>query len=434
VEYWEREIETIDRNGIDALRLGRLRRTVERTSASGYYGAIFGANGIPEVKSLDDIRRFPFTTKDDLRGGFPYGFLAVPIENVVRLHSSSGTTGNPTVVFHTLSDIEEWKNMVARCMFMTGARKNDVFQNMMGYGLFTGGLGFHYGAEKLGMLTIPVGPGNSKRQVWFMQQFRTTVVHILPSYALRLNEVIEEMDVDLVKELVLRIAFIGAEPHTEEIRKKIEESLRIRAFNSYGLSEMCGPGVAFECERQNGLHIWEDQFLVEIIDPKTLEPVSEGEEGELVLTTLTREAMPLIRYRTRDLTRIVPGPCSCGRTHRRIDRIKGRSDDMLIINGVNLFPMQIEQILMRIPEVGNNYVIEVHKKNFMDKLLVKVECTESNFPGTLSELTRIEERITNELKNELLVTPEVKLVEESSLPMSEGKAKRVYDLRGEDGA
>jgi phenylacetate-CoA ligase len=432
VEYWEKNIETASESELEALRLQRLRETIERASKSEFYGKKFSKEKYTNPESTADISAYPFTTKDDLRAYFPYGFLTVPLSEVVRLHSSSGTTGNPTVVFHTIDDIESWKNTMARCMFMAGARKHDVFQNMMGYGLFTGGLGFHYGAEKLGMLTIPIGPGNSKRQVWFMQQFKSTVLHILPSYALRLAEVIEEMSVDRKSELSIRLAFIGAEPHTEEIRRKIEQSLDITAFNSYGLSEMQGPGVAFECEEKNGLHLWEDQFLMEIVDPKTLEPVPDGEEGELVLTTLARRAMPLVRYRTRDLTRILPGPCACGRTHRRIDRIKGRSDDMLIINGVNLFPMQIEAVLMKIPEVGSNYVIEVHKKNFMDKIVLKVEVTESNFPGTLADMNHLEEKITRELAAELLVTPEVKLVEESSLPVSEGKVKRVYDLRGSE--
>jgi phenylacetate-CoA ligase len=429
VEYWERDIECLSKEDLSKLSLARLEATIEQAGKAPHYKNVFSKKKLGVPASLEHIRDFPFTTKQDLRDSFPYGFLAVDQEEIVRLHSSSGTTGNPTVVFHTLSDIEAWKNMVARCMFMTGARKSDVFQNMMGYGLFTGGLGFHYGAEKLGMLTIPIGAGNTKRQVWFMHQFKTTVIHILPSYALRLNEVIEEENVDRAKDLSLRIAFIGAEPHTEAIRKKIESSLDIKAYNSYGLSEMCGPGVAFECEYQDGLHLWEDQYFMEIINPVTLESLQEGEEGELVLTSLTRTGMPLIRYRTRDLTRIIPGICRCGRTHRRIDRIKGRSDDMLIINGTNIFPMQIEAVLMKIPEVGNNYVIEIQKKNFMDKIVIKVELNEENFPGTLASTNQLEERITNELKNELLVTPEVKLVEASSLPVAEGKAKRVYDLR-----
>jgi phenylacetate-CoA ligase len=432
MEYWEEQIELAPREELEALMLSRLKTTLEDASRSEFYKKALAGSGRSGLSSLLDIRELPFTTKDDLRNQFPYGFLACGLDECIRLHSSSGTTGNPTVVFHTGEDIESWKNMGARCMFMAGARRYDVFQNMMGYGLFTGGLGLHYGAEKIGMLTIPIGPGNSKRQVWFMRQFKTTAIHILPSYALRLNEIMEEQGIDRKKDLALRIAFTGAEPHTEAIRRKIEQSLGVKAYNSYGLSEMCGPGVAFECEYQDGLHIWEDQFLPEIVHPETLAPLPDGEEGELVLTTLARKAMPLIRYRTRDLTRVLPGRCRCGRTHRRIDRIKGRSDDMLIVNGVNLFPMQIEAVLMKIPGVGNNYAIEVHKKSFMDKLVIKVELGEASFPGTLAETSRLEERIRNELACELLVSPEVKLVEPSSLPASDGKAKRVYDMRNQD--
>jgi phenylacetate-CoA ligase len=316
---------------------------------------------------------------------------------------------------------------------MAGVRKNDVFQNMMGYGLFTGGIGFHYGAERLGALTIPIGPGNSKRQLWFMQQFRTTAVHILPSYALRLATFFAETSIDPRRDLALRVAFVGAEPHTEETRRRIEEVWGIKVYNSYGLSEMCGPGVAFECPEQNGMHLWEDHFLLEVIDPATGRVLPDGEWGELVLTSLARAATPLIRYRTRDLTRILPGPCPCGRTHRRIDRIRGRSDDMLIINGVNIFPLQIERTLMRVPAIGSNYLIEVHEESFMDRLHVKVELRPDAFGGTLSELEHLSARLTDELKAELGVTPVVKLLEAGTLPAAEGKAVRVVDLRTSGG-
>ena len=335
-------------------------------------------------------------------------------------------------MFHTRRDIEQWGNLLARCMYATGVRPNDVFQNMMGYGLFTGGIGFHYGAERLGVLTIPIGPGNSRRQLWFLKNLEVTVIHVLPSYALRLASFFEELDIVPRRDLHLRIAFIGAEPHSEEIRRKIEELYGIKVYNSYGLSEMCGPGVAFECQEQAGLHVWEDQFFPEIIDPDTGAPLPEGEGGELVLTTLDREAMPLLRYRTRDLTRMIPGPCPCGRTHRRIERIRGRSDDMLIINGVNIFPIQIEKTLMAVPEIGHNYLIEIRKENFMDRLEVKVEVGEGVFRGTLRELERLQSRITGALRTELGVTPAVHLVEPSSLPVSEGKARRVYDFRQEE--
>jgi phenylacetate-CoA ligase len=446
--YWEKDVETMDRSALAGLQLGRLNETLKQARRSAFYGKRFKGGAITgsarpadagtpavaavELSNLEQLRELPFTQKDDLRNAFPYGFLTVDLEKVIRLHSSSGTTGNPTVVFHTPDDIDHWGNLIARCMYTTGVRKQDVFQNMMGYGLFTGGLGFHYGAEKLGAMTIPIGPGNSRRQIWFLKHLKTTVIHILPSYALRLYSFFEEMELDPREDLHLRIAFIGAEPHSEEIRKKIEELYGIKVYNSYGLSEMCGPGVAFECECQEGLHIWEDHFYPEIIDPASGRVLPDGERGELVLTTLTREAMPLIRYRTRDLTRFLPGKCPCGRTHRRIDRITGRSDDMLIINGVNIFPIQIEKTLMAIPEIGRNYLIEIHKENFMDKLSVKVEINEVVFHGTLAELEKLQSKAVAALRAELGVTPNVKLVEPSSLPVSDGKARRVYDYRGRE--
>jgi phenylacetate-CoA ligase len=425
--FWEEKIETIDGDGLKALQLGRLRETFAKCSDSAFYAEVFKKNGIRGIGSFSDLERVPFTTKNDLRNGFPAGFLCFPMEQVVRLHSSSGTTGNPTVIYHTKNDIEDWTDLLARCMTMAGVTKNDVFQNMMGYGLFTGGLGFHYGAERVGCLTIPFGPGNSRRQLWFMKAFGTTVVHVLPSYALHLHTFLGEECGR--QDLCLRTAFIGAEPHTEEMRRSIERIWGIKAYNSYGLSEMCGPGVAFECPEQNGMHIWEDRFYVEIVDPKTGAILPEGEPGELVLTTLRREANPLIRYRTRDLTRIIPGPCPCGRTHRRIDRISGRSDDMLIINGVNIFPMQIERTIMKFPGVGTNYLVEIVKENYMDRICVSVEVGPGIFSGSLEGLMRLKDTIASSLKSELGVSAVVRLVEPNSLPVSEGKAKRILDKR-----
>ncbi|NLB35081.1 MAG: phenylacetate--CoA ligase [Elusimicrobia bacterium] len=427
--YWEKEQETLEVDLLRKQQLEYIKKIVKRVGKSEYYGKIFKNLGGFSINNWEDFKSLPFTEKQDLRDSFPYGLLVTDLTDVIRLHSSSGTTGNPTVIFHTKNDIADWTNFCARSMYMTGVRKNDVFQNMMGYGLFTGGLGFHYGAEKVGMLTIPSGPGNSKRQLWFMKKFQTSVIHILPNYALRLCSFFEPLNIDPYTDLNLRIAFLGAEPHSEVIRKKIEEIYGLRAFNSYGLSEIYGPGIAFECEEQNGMHIWEDYLYPEIIDPVTGELVPEGEEGELVLTTLRREAMPIIRYRTRDLTRFIPGPCPCGRTHRRIDRIKGRTDDMLIINGVNLFPIQVERAVMECPAVGENYLIEVKTINHMDKLFVHVEVNREAFSGTLSELKKIEKDLTNRLRSEVEVTPEVILVEGGSLPVSEGKAKRVIDNR-----
>lgn len=431
--YWEKEIEAMPRRELEALQLSRLKETLNRAKASTHYREKFN-----EIKfdpdslgSLEDLGSIPLTTKDDLREHWPYGFLSVPKDDLVRMHSSSGTTGRATVVFHTLKDIQGWADLIARCMYMAGVRRSDVFQNMMTYGLFTGGLGFHYGAEKVGALVIPAGAGNSKRQIQLMRDFDTTAIHIIPSYALHLYTTFEEMKIDPKKDTRLKFAFLGAEPHSEKTRLKIEELYGLKAFNSYGLSEMNGPGVAFECPFQDGLHLWEDHFLMEIIDPDTLKPLPEGEEGELVLTTLTREGMPILRYRTKDLTRVMPGPCPCGRTHRRIERIKGRTDDMLIIKGVNIFPIQVEKKLMEIPGVGRNFQIILEREGFNDDMIVRVEVEKEYFDGDILHLERLQRRIVEELKSDILITPKVELVEPNTLPKGEGKAQRVIDNRKE---
>ncbi len=429
--YWDKEIETIDRPALEALQLKRLKTTLQQAKKSLHYERIFKEVGMdPDVvKAIEGIEKLPLTIKDDLRDHWPYGFLAASRDELVRIHSSSGTTGQATIVFHTTNDIDQWTSIVARSMYMTGMRKSDVFQNMMTYGLFTGGLGFHYGAERIGALTIPAGSGNSKRQIQLMRDFETTAIHVIPSYALHLIHVFEEMAVDPRRDTKLKRAFIGAEPHSEKMRRKLEDFYGFKAFNSYGLTEMCGPGVAFECPAQNGMHIWEDHFLVEMIDPETLKSVPDGQEGELVLTTLVRDGMPILRYRTKDLTRIIPGPCECGRTHRRIERIKGRTDDMMIIKGVNIFPIQIERKLMGIPGVGNNYLIVLERVDFTDLMTVKVEVRREYFMGDLRQLETLRRRIVEELKSDILITPKVDLVEPDSLPQSEGKAKRVLDNR-----
>ncbi len=425
--FWQKEIETMEVSKLRKFQLDCINKQIALAKNSQFYKDKLSKIG--ELKSLEEVVKLPFTTKQDLRDSFPYGCLATDLKNVVRMHSSSGTTGNPTVVFHTQEDIANWANISARSMYCAGARNTDIFQNTMGYGLFSGGLGFHYGGERLGMLTIPVGPGNSKRQLWFMQHFKTTVVHILPSYALRLSNTIKELGMDVKKDLFLKIFFIGAEPHSEAMRQKIESLYGVKAYNSYGLSEISGPGIAFECPYQAGLHIWEDYVYPEIVDPKTFEPLPDGEEGELVLTTLQRQAMPLMRYRTKDLTKIISEPCKCGRTHRRIARITARTDDMMIINGVNIFPIQIEKTILAIPEAGKNYVIELFDYNCMDKLRVKIEINNETFKGTLKDLEKLQDRLVSELKQELDVTPVVQFVEAGSLPVTEGKAKRVIDLR-----
>jgi len=428
--YWEKDIETMNRESMTVLQLERLQKTLGQAAHSFYYGKLFKEIGLKteDVRSLADLDKIPPTTKDDLREHWPYGFLATPRDELVRMHSSSGTTGRATVIFHTQSDIDAWTNLLARCMYMTGLRKSDVFQNMMTYGLFTGGLGFHYGAEKIGALIIPAGAGNSKRQIQLLKDFETTAIHIIPSYALHLSTVFEELHMD-PKDTHIRIAYIGAEPHSEKMRQKIEDIYGFKAYNSYGLSEMNGPGVAFECPCQNGLHIWEDNFIVEIIDPVTLQPVPDGEEGELVLTTLVREGMPIIRYRTKDLTRIIPGACDCGRTHRRIERIKGRTDDMLILKGVNIFPIQIEKKLMEIQGVGKNFLIILDREGYNDHMTIKVEVERQFFDGDLKHLEQLRRKIVEGLKSDILITPKVDLVEPESLPQSEGKAKRVIDNR-----
>ena len=430
-EYWNEELETMSRPNLEKLQIERLRKTVEIAQNSPYYSEVFKKHNItPEsIKSLEDLQRFPFTTKEDLRSHYPFGLVSVPMEKVVRVHSSSGTTGNPTVVAHSQRDLDQWADQVARCMYMVGCRNTDVFQNTSGYGMFTGGLGYQYGAEKLGAVTVPAAAGNSKRQIKFIMDFGTTVIHAIPSYATRLAEVFYEMGIDPRKDTKLRIFCLGAEPHSEEQRQRIEQLFGIKAYNCFGMSEMNGPGVAFECKEQNGLHIWEDFVIPEILDPVTLQPVPEGEVGELVLTTINREAMPLFRYRTRDLTRFIPGDCPCGRTHRRLDRFKGRSDDMIIVKGVNIFPIQIERILMGFKELGMNYLITIDTVSNNDEMTVEVEVGKDITISDYTKLQNLTKEITRQLKDEILLTPRVKLVEKGSIPQSEGKAVRVKDFR-----
>ncbi len=429
-EYFEPKIETMSRPEIEALQVSRLKESIKQAKKSPFYSKLYEREGIDEtsISSLDDLRRLPFTTKADLRDNYPFGLNAVPQEEVVRLHSSSGTTGNPTVICHSQHDLDVWANRVARCMYMVGLRNSDVFQNTSGYGMFTGGLGIHYGAERLGALAVPAAAGNSTRQIKFITDFGTTALHAIPSYAIRLAEVFSQQGIDPRKDTKLTTLVIGAEPHTEEQRRRIEELLGVKAYNCFGMSEMSGPGVAFECKEQNGLHIWEDSYIFEIIDPDTLEPVADGEIGELVLTTLDREAMPLIRYRTRDLTRILPGECKCGRTHRRLDRIKGRSDDMFIVKGVNIFPMQIEKMLMQFKEVGTNYLITIETINNNDEVIVEVELGDA-FIDDYAKLQELSKSMTRAIKDEILLTPRIKLLGSGTLPQSEGKAVRVIDKR-----
>ena len=429
-EYLDPELETMSREEIEKLQVERLRATVKHCMNNPVYRQRLEEAGVtPEsITSVADIRRIPFTTKQDLRDNYPFGLASVPLKECVRLHSSSGTTGNPTVILHTQKDLNEWANQVGRNLWMVGLRPDDVFQNSSGYGMFTGGLGFQYGAERIGMLTIPAAAGNSLRQIKFMTDFGTPAVHAVPSYVTRLHEVMQEQGVDPRRDTKLRVLAIGAEPHSEEQRKRIEEMMGVKAYNSFGMSEMCGPGVGFECKEQNGLHFWEDYYIVEIVNPETLEPVPDGEIGELVLTTLCREAMPLLRYRTRDLTRVLGRSCPCGRNHVRLDRMRGRSDDMMVLRGVNIFPIQIEKILMQFKELANNYLITLTTDDNNDNMTVEVEL-EQLFTDDYLRLTSLQKQITRALKDEILLTPIVKLVPKGTLPVSEGKAVRVVDKR-----
>ena len=429
--YLNPEKETMSRDALEALQLERLQQTVRHCMNAEFYRKRFAELGITpdDIRTLDDVRRLPFTSKEDLRENYPFGLACVPLKECTRLHSSSGTTGNPTVVLHTKKDLDEWAEAVARCLWMVGSRPEDVFQNSAGYGMFTAGLGFQYGAERVGMLTVPAAAGNTTRQIKFIKDFGTTVLHAIPSYASRIFEVMNEEGVDPRKDTQLRILCIGAEPHSEEQRKRIEDNLGVKAYNSYGISEMMGPGVAFECPEQNGLHIWEDYFIVEIIDPVTLEPVPDGELGELVITTINREAMPLLRYRTRDLTRFLPGECPCGRHHRRLARLQGRSDDMIILKGVNIFPIQVEKILLKFKQLSTDYLITLESQKNGDTMTIDVELSQL-FTDDYKRLQQLEKDITRQLKDEILITPKVRLVPKGTLQVSdEKKAVRVKDLR-----
>jgi phenylacetate-CoA ligase len=424
-EAWSRET-------IRDAQAVRLKNSISQALRSPFYRELYGKAGInpDDVTSCDDVAKLPFTAKDDLRAAYPDGLIAVDKSELVRFHASSGTTGAPVVVCHTQDDLDTWADLMARCMHMVGIRKEDVFQNIAGYGLFTGGLGIHYGAERLGCLTIPAGTGNTRRQLMIIRDMKVTALHIIPSYALYLGNSLMDDGQD-PRALPPRIALVGAEPHSEEVRQRIEYLLGLKAYNSYGLSEMNGPGVAFECLAQNGMHVWEDAFIPEIVDPETGLPVPDGQMGELVMTTLTRRGMPILRYRTRDLTRFVPGECTCGRKHRRIERISGRVDDMFIIKGCNIYPMQVEQILMAFPEVGENYLIILEHRDAMDQMRVMVEIRSEYFVEDMRALTALQKRIASRLRDEIMVTPKVELVQQNSIPRSEGKAKRVDDRRNE---
>jgi phenylacetate-CoA ligase len=429
--YWEQEYECMSREDLEQLQLERLQATLYRVGTHvPFYRQKFNELKVDydTFTSLDELRRLPFTMKQDLRDNYPYGLFAVPLRDVVRIHSSSGTTGMATVVGYTRNDIKNWANLVARILRSAGLSAEDVIQIAFGYGLFTGGFGLHYGAERLGASVIPISSGNTKRQIKIMQDFKTTALVCTPSYALKIADVMMEMGIN-PHGLSLKFGLFGAEPWSEAMRREINERLGIISTDNYGLSEIMGPGVAGECRECNGLHINEDHFLIEILDPATLEPVSPGEVGELVITTLTKEAFPVIRYRTRDLTRLLPEPCPCGRTFSRMSRILGRTDDMLIIKGVNVFPTQIESVLFDIEGTEPHYRLIVERENNEDKVTVMVEAVESIFFDEMKKQRALIETIQRRLVSELGIGVQVKLVEEKTLERFDGKGQRVIDKR-----
>jgi phenylacetate-CoA ligase len=429
---YSEEYETMPREALEAIQLRRLQKTVARVyNTVPFYKKRFDEVGVKvdDVRSLDDLRRLPFTYKDNLRDNYPFGMFTVPMDDVVRIHASSGTTGKPTVVGYTARDIQTWSELMARTLMAGGATRGDMIHNAYGYGLFTGGLGFHYGAEKLGASVIPISGGNTKRQVMIMTDFGPTILTCTPSYALLIAEVAEEMGVDF-REFNFKAGIFGAEPWSEQMREEIERKLNIKAMDIYGLSEIIGPGVSVECiEAQNGLHIFEDHFIPEIIDPDTEEVLPYGTPGELVFTTITKEAFPVIRYRTRDISVLYPEPCRCGRTIVRMGRVQGRSDDMLIIRGVNVFPSQIESVIMEIDGIEPHYQLEVAREGRLDTLTVKVEVNEKVFSDEVKNLQSMERKLEKNIKEMLSVSAQVKLVEPKSIQRSEGKAVRVVDKR-----
>lgn len=430
-DYWQKE-EILPREEIEELQLKRLKSTVKNAYDNvPFYRQKLKECGVhpDDIKKREDIAKLPFTTKEDLRENYPFGLFAVSPEELVRVHTSSGTSGKPKVVGYTRKDLENWINMVARCLYMVGVRPRDVFQNMVSYALFTGGLGIHYGAELIGAMVVPSATGNTERQIQFIQDFGTTAIHATPSYALHIKEVAESKGIK-PEELGLNIGCFGAEPWSNSMRKRLEDAFGLSAYDSYGLSEMNGPGVAFECREQDGLHIWADHYFSEIVDEQG-EPVNEGERGELVLTPLTKEAMPLLRYRTGDLTYIVDGDCPCGRTHPKMHRILGRADDMIIVRGINVFPSQIEHILMQVPEAGDSYQVVITRDGMLDEMKVRVEMKDELFSGELEDFKHIQSKIQKELMKELGIRTYVDLVEKGTLERFKLKSKRVLDLRGE---
>lgn len=433
---WDKEHECMPRKNLEELQLERLKWTVTRSyDKVPFYRNKMNEAGVKpsDIQSLSDIRKLPFTLKDDMRDCYPYGLFAVPMKDVVRVHSSSGTTGKPTVVGYTRNDLDLWSEVCARFITAAGVTSDDIAQVAFGYGLFTGGFGLHYGLEKVGASVIPAAAGNTQRHLMIMQDFKSTALICTPSYAIYLGEAINEGG--LKDKISLKHGLFGAEPWTNQLRLDIEQKIGLSATDNYGLSEIIGPGVAGECEMvKSGMHICEDHFLIEVINPETLEPVEDGEQGELVITALTKEAVPVMRYRTRDISRLNPEPCACGRTTMRMERVHGRTDDMIIIRGVNIFPSQIETVLLEMEGTEPHYMLVLYKDGIMDALEVWVEVSEKIFSDKMRELRSLEERIKTRIQNVLGISIKLKLVEPRTIARSEGKAKRVMDLRNSEEA
>ena len=430
--YWNKPVETMQRENLEALQLERLQETVRRVYQNvPVYRERMQEKGVsPEdIKTLADVRLLPFTQKTDLRDNYPYGLFAAPQEDIVRIHASSGTTGKPIVAGYTAHDVQVWAEVVARCLGCAHVSREDTVQVSYGYGLFTGGLGLHYGVEKMGAKAIPTSAGNTQRQLMLMEDLGTTAIACTPSYALMLAEGLRDEGFDMAR-LKLRTGIFGAEPWTEGMRDEIEKLLGIKALDIYGLTETIGPGVAMEClEAQSGLHVWEDHFLVEIIDPDTEAPLPDGETGELVITTITKEGMPTLRYRTHDLTSIIPEPCACGRTHRRIRRLRGRTDDMLIIRGVNVFPSQVEAAIVGIPGIAPRYMLVVDRVNNMDILEVQVEMTPELLSDEVRKVEQLSRDVARAIEQVLGLSVKLRLMNPGSIQRSEGKSVRIIDKR-----
>lgn len=431
VVYWNKDVECMPREKLEALQLERLKKLVKRVYEKvPFYKQAFKDAGVKveDLQKLSDLENFPFTTKNDLRDNYPFNLFAEDINNLVRIHCSSGTTGKPTVVGYTRNDIDVWAEVTARSIGCAGGTSKDILQVAYGYGLFTGGLGLHYGGEKVGAAVIPISGGNTKRQLMLMEDFGSTIIACTPSYALYLAESLREAGIDRNR-LKLRVGILGAEPWSDNMRQEIEEKFQIDAIDIYGLSEIMGPGVACECLDKKGLHVFEDHFIPEIIDPQNGRRLPPGELGELVFTTLTKEALPLIRYRTRDITRLIETECECGRTHVKIDRISGRTDDMLIIRGVNVFPSQIESVLLSIGGAEPHYQLIVDRARALDQLEIKVEVSEALFSDEVRKLEALQSKIEREIEHVLGISVSVTLVEPKTIPRSEGKAQRIIDKR-----